>query len=101
MAEAKKKRVRARNEDGTLKADDKSTPDINEAWVEETPAVETPSIVIYESREKEPKMFDCAGISSFRSEDGLRLQWRVQADDTTRFETHFHVISGRIVRKAI
>ena len=60
MAEAKKKRVRARNEDGTLKADDKSTPDINEAWVEETPAVETPSIVIYESREKEPKMFDCA-----------------------------------------
>ena len=25
--------VRARNEDGTLKADDKSTPNINEAWV--------------------------------------------------------------------
>jgi hypothetical protein len=25
--------VRARNEDGTLQADDKSTPDVNEAWV--------------------------------------------------------------------
>ena len=25
--------VRARNEDGTLKSDDKSTPDVNEAWV--------------------------------------------------------------------
>jgi len=25
--------VRARNEDGTLKADDVSTPDVNEAWV--------------------------------------------------------------------
>ena len=25
--------VRARNEDGTLKADDKSTSDVNEAWV--------------------------------------------------------------------
>lgn len=25
--------VRARNEDGTLKADDKSTPNVNEAWV--------------------------------------------------------------------
>ena len=30
MAEAKKKR--ARNKDGTLKADDKSTPDVNEAY---------------------------------------------------------------------
>ena len=25
-------RVRARNDDGTLKADDPSTPDVNEAW---------------------------------------------------------------------
>ena len=29
-------RVRARNEDGTLKGDDPSTPDINEAWVVKT-----------------------------------------------------------------
>jgi len=29
--------VRARNEDGTLKADDPSTPDVNEAW-EKAPA---------------------------------------------------------------
>ena len=29
---AKAKKVRARNEDGTLKADDPSTPDVNEAW---------------------------------------------------------------------
>jgi hypothetical protein len=28
------KRVRARNDDGTLKADDPSTPDVNEAWEE-------------------------------------------------------------------
>ena len=27
-----KKRVRARNEDGTLRGDDPSTPNINEAW---------------------------------------------------------------------
>ena len=26
------KKVRARNEDGTLKADDPSTPDVDEAW---------------------------------------------------------------------
>jgi hypothetical protein len=30
-------KVRARKEDGTLKADDLSTPDVNEAW-EEQPA---------------------------------------------------------------
>ena len=29
-----RKRVRARNDDGTLKADDPSTPDVNEAWEE-------------------------------------------------------------------
>lgn len=29
-----KKRVRARNLDGTLKGDDPSTPDVNEAWVD-------------------------------------------------------------------
>ena len=97
MAEAKKKR--ARNEDGTLKADDKSTPNINEAWEDETPAVATPSVVMYESREKEPTMFDCAGISSHRSDDGLRLQWRVKSDDTERFESHFHFVNGRIIRK--
>jgi len=27
-------KVRARNDDGTLKADDPSTPDVNEAWEE-------------------------------------------------------------------
>lgn len=28
------KRTRARNKDGTLKADDPSTPDVNEAWTD-------------------------------------------------------------------
>jgi hypothetical protein len=30
----KVQKVRARNSDGTLKADDPSTPDVNEAWEE-------------------------------------------------------------------
>ena len=30
----KTKKVSARNDDGTLKADDPSTPDVNEAWEE-------------------------------------------------------------------
>ena len=29
-----KKRKRARNEDGTLKGDDPTTPDVNEAWTD-------------------------------------------------------------------
>lgn len=29
-------KVRARNSDGTLKADDPSTPDVNEAWEEQS-----------------------------------------------------------------
>jgi len=29
-------KVRARNENGTLKADDPSTPDVNEAWEDST-----------------------------------------------------------------
>ena len=31
-SETETKKVRARNEDGTLKGDDPSTPDVNEAW---------------------------------------------------------------------
>lgn len=34
----KPEKVRARNSDGTLRADDPSTPDVNEAW-EDKPAV--------------------------------------------------------------
>jgi len=32
--EAPPKRKRARNDDGTLKGDDPSTPDVNEAWTD-------------------------------------------------------------------
>tara|TARA_Y100001937_G_C6955498_1_gene256553 strand:- start:23 stop:253 length:231 start_codon:yes stop_codon:yes gene_type:complete len=32
----KTKRVRARNSDGTLKGDDPSTPNVNEAWMPES-----------------------------------------------------------------
>ena len=32
----KAKKKRAKNSDGTFKSDDPSTPDINEAWVEES-----------------------------------------------------------------
>ena len=37
------KKVRARNEDGTLKADDPSTPNVNEAWETVKKVVKRPS----------------------------------------------------------
>lgn len=37
----KVEKVRARNDDGTLKADDPATPDVNEAWVEKPVAKTT------------------------------------------------------------
>ena len=35
MTKAKPKRKRARKKDGTFRGDDKSTPDVNEAWENE------------------------------------------------------------------
>ena len=94
---AKAKKVRARNEDGTLKADDPSTPDVNEAW--EQPKTSS-SYVIYESREKEPYMFECADIRSTRNQNSGRCEWKVEASDTERFEKHHFFLNGRIKRKA-
>ena len=78
MAEKKTTKKRARTKSGHYKADDPSTPDINEAWVnDDVPTevleeVKTKSAwsvataddhVWYESKEKEPTMFEVAGIS--------------------------------------
>lgn len=58
----------------------------------------TPTHVVYESRESEPSMFDCAGYSSVRSPDDSRLQWIVEAADEKRFVQHHFVVTGRIVK---
>jgi len=96
MAESSKtKKVRARNTDGTLKSDDKSTPNVNEAWVQPTA-----STVIYESREKEPYMFECADIRSTRNVVSGLCEWEVEKSDTERFEKHHFFLNGRVRRKA-
>lgn len=112
----KKTRRRARTDDGQFIADDPSTPEVNEAWVEtpaEEPAKEEPKaeapkaapkaasaeIVIYESREKEPSMFPAAGIHPIRNFSNGRLEWRVRADDVQRFEANHFFMNARIVRK--
>tara|TARA_B100000749_G_scaffold273116_1_gene255709 strand:- start:648 stop:893 length:246 start_codon:yes stop_codon:yes gene_type:complete len=53
----------------------------------------------YESREKEPAMFDCAGIRPTRNFSSGRLEWEVEDEDAARFERHHFLTIGRIVRK--
>jgi hypothetical protein len=108
MATAKKttankavKKTRARTDEGAFIADDPTTPDVNEAWVQEEVAgskVQT-GFTYYESREREPSSFDCADIKPTRNGSSGRLEWKVANDDVARFESHFFVRNARIVRK--
>lgn len=116
MAESKKLfRRRARTEDGHFKADDPSTPDVNEAWeeVEEKPAKKTAKakpkaapkkaedeVVWFESRNQEPSMFMVAGINPIRNFSNGRLEFKVKKDDVERFSRNHFVMTGRVVKKA-
>ena len=108
MATAKKtpatkevKKTRARTIKGAFIADDPTTPDVNEAWVEEEVAGSSSEtgFVYFESREQEPSSFDCADIKPTRNTSSGRLEWKVAKDDVARFESHFFVRNARIVRK--
>ena len=57
-------------------------------------------IVWYESREKEPRQFDVAGIRSIRNFDNGRIEWEVPSADVERFEQNHFFRNGRVVRKA-
>lgn len=123
MAESKKLfRRRARTEDGHFKADDPSTPDVNEAWeeVEKKPAKKTAKakpkaapakaaeapkkaedeVVWFESRNQEPSMFMVAGINPIRNFSNGRLEFKVKKDDVERFSRNHFVMTGRVVKKA-
>jgi hypothetical protein len=107
------KRRRARTEEGHYKADDPSTPDVNEAYVQEEEPVEAekPAAparkttakasgpVWYESREKEPRMYPVAGIDCIRNFSNGHIEWEVPAEDVERFEANHFFVRGRIRRK--
>ena len=94
------KRKRARTAKGHYQKDDPSTPDINEAYVqEEVVKPVKPKTVWYESREKEPSMFPVADINCIRNFNSGRLEWEIDADDVERFEQHHFVMNARVVRK--
>lgn len=56
----------------------------------------TPEIIWFESREKEPSMFDVAGVKSIRNFSTGRLEWRVKAEDVERFKKNHFVMNGRV-----
>jgi len=105
MAEKKITKKRARTETGHYKADDPSTPDVNEAYVSEEPAKKTAwsgdNHVWYESKNKEPTMFEVAGISPIRNFANGTLEYKVHKDDITRFEQNHFVMNARIVKKRV
>lgn len=75
------------------------TPKKSRAKVQDLP---TPvGVVIFESREKEPTMFDVAGIRPTRNFSTGRLEWEVAVDDVERFEQNHFVQLCRVVRKAV
>lgn len=105
---SKKKPVRARTAKGHYQADDPSTPDVNEAYVQEKPApVKAPApapipapaptgTVWFESREKEPSSFEVCGIGPIRNTSSGRLEWEVPAKDVERFMANHFVNNGRV-----
>ena len=103
-----KKPVRARTKKGHYKADDPSTPDVNEAYVQDekpapapspAPAAKATGSVWFESREKEPSMFEVAGIGPIRNFSNGRLEWEVPASDVDRFMAKHFVNNGRVIKK--
>ena len=106
----KKKPVRARTAKGHYQADDPSTPDVNEAFVQEEPApakepIPTPApapktSVWFESREKEPSSFEVAGYGPIRNTSTGRLEWEVAPNDVDRFMANHFVNNGRVRKKA-
>ena len=95
------KKVRARTKKGHYKADDPSTPDVNEAFVQEEKPKKAaaPTLVWFESRQPEPSMFDVAGIRSIRRYADNHLEWKVMSDDVARFEQDHFIMNGRVRRK--
>ena len=117
MAEKKTTKKRARTKSGHYKADDPSTPDINEAWVNDDVPTEVleevktkttawsvataDDHVWYESKDKEPSMFVVAGISPIRNFNNGHLEWKVFNDDVARFEQNHFVMNARVVIKRV
>lgn len=79
------------------KASNKATMEANLAKLEESEN----ALVWFESRDREPRQFDVAGIRSIRNFENGRIEFRVPAKDVARFEQNHFVRNGRIVRKAV
>lgn len=59
-----------------------------------------PSLLWYESREKEPTMFDWGEVGSIRNESNGKLLWKIKPSEKDRMESHHFFQVNRIIRKA-
>lgn len=69
----------------------KAEPDVSAA----------PAVVWYESREKEPAMFEVDGIRPIRNFSNGHLEWEVPAERDALFSQHFFVQTARVVKKRV
>lgn len=58
-----------------------------------------PEVFLYESREREPSPFSIAGIDPERDFSNGRLIFKVKQEKLLAFQSHYHVATGRVVRK--
>lgn len=58
-----------------------------------------PEVFLFESREREPSAFSIAGIDPERDFSNGRLIFKVKQDQLLAFQSHYHVATGRVVRK--
>jgi len=58
-----------------------------------------PEVFLYESREREPATFTIAGVVPERSFADGRLIFKVKQAQLPAFQSHYHVVTGRVVRK--
>jgi hypothetical protein len=108
---------RARNDKGQLIGDDPSTPDVNEAWVDDEPKASPKAkakqkkapkpeaqsaFSVFISSDEEASVYDLRiGDSRVRgSWDGSRTHvwWKVPNDLVENMMKHHHVWSGRIIK---
>lgn len=64
-----------------------------------TPRSRQPEVFLYESREREPSAFSIAGVDPERDFSNGRLIFKVKQEKLLAFQSHYHVATGRVVRK--
>lgn len=70
-----------------------------QAAKQRAPRSRQPEVFLFESRERESMPFSIAGIDPERDFSNGRLIFKVKQEKLLAFQAHYHVVTGRVVRK--